>query len=59
MTLSNGYVLVVGACDDPPYADAVVKVDEDEDAMGVVSIEICFDTAPVVDVINGDIEVNS
>ena len=59
MTLSNGYVLVVGACDDPPYADAVVKVDDDEDAIGVVSIEICFDTAPVVDVIRGDIDTSS
>jgi hypothetical protein len=58
-TLSNGYVFVVGACDDPPYEEAVVNVDNDEDTRGVVSIVIAFDTAPSVVVINGDMLATS
>jgi hypothetical protein len=58
-TLSKGYVLVVGACDDPPYEEAVVNVDEEDEASGVVSIVIFFDTAPSVEAINGDILASS
>lgn len=58
-TLSNGYVLVVGACDDPPYEEAVVNDDRDDEASGVVSIVMAFDTAPSVVVINGDILATS
>lgn len=49
----------MGACDDPPYEEAVVNVDEEDEARGVVSIVIFLDTAPSVEVINGDILANS
>jgi len=58
-TLSKGYVLVVGACDDPPYEEAVVNVDEEDEASGVVSIVIFLETAPSVEVINGDMLASS
>lgn len=58
-TLSKGYVFVVGAWDDPPYEEAVVNVDDEDETSGVVSIVMFFDTAPSVLVINGDILANS
>jgi hypothetical protein len=58
-TLSNGYVFVVGACDDPPYEEAVVNVDDEDETSGVVSIVMFLDTAPSVLVINGDMLASS
>lgn len=52
-TLSKGYVFVDGACA-PPYDDAVVKEDKEEEAMGVVSTVMAFASAPSVVVITGE-----
>ena len=43
----------------PPYDDAVVKVDNDEAAIGVVSTVIAFDIAPSVFAIIGEVDASS
>ena len=56
-TLSKGYVLVVGP--PPPYEEAVVNADRDDEAEGVVSIVIAFASAPSVVVMTGDAAASS
>jgi hypothetical protein len=55
--LSKEYVFVDGP---PPYDDAVVNVDmDDDDAIGVVSTVMLFESAPDVLVIIGDDDCSS
>ena len=52
-TLSNGYVLVEGACD-PPYEEAVVNVAREDEVNGVVSTVMFLPSAPEVVVMIGE-----